>query len=134
MSAPPPETLSFFEARTVASASGDRIGARPSDWYVKLEPGEEYVFRRAIFEGRPPFGVQDKVLVFGTQESNPVAWHLLAETAPTRSATSAPQSPLFQALDRYLRPGSRGQVKIDDVETATLTLTSMTLRGSDRAP
>ena len=102
--------------------------ARPSDWYVKLEPGKEHIFSRATFEGRPPFGVQDKVMVFGTQESNPVAWHLLAETAPTRFAASGPQSPLFRALDRYLRPGTRGQVEIEDGEVATWTLSSMTLR------
>ncbi len=108
--------------------------ARPSDWYVKLEPGEEHVFRRAIFEGRPPLGVQDKVLVFGTQESNPVAWHLLAETAPTRSAASTPQSPLFRALDRYLRPGTRGQVEIEDSEVATWTLSSITLRVETAQP
>jgi hypothetical protein len=70
------------------------------------------------------------VIVFGTHETNPVPWHLMTETARTRSAR-ARGGPLYRALDRYIRPGTRGaipKVRLEDIEDTTWTLSSMTMR------
>jgi cell wall-associated NlpC family hydrolase len=78
--------------------------------------------------GRPPLDVQDHIMVFGTQETNPVQWHLLTNTAATRAA-GPPMSGLYRALDSYLQPGTRGTGRVEEaVEETTWTLSSMTVR------
>ena len=46
-------------------------------------PGESYTFKNTgeTFVGAPPLDVQDRVMVFGTHEKNPVSWGLFTETA-----------------------------------------------------
>ena len=43
---------------------------------VRLMPGERYLFNASgeTFMGTPPLNVQDRIIVFGTQETNPVEW------------------------------------------------------------
>ncbi|MEM7482923.1 MAG: caspase family protein [Acidobacteriota bacterium] len=116
---------------TFPDGASSAVGSPDSHRQVKLAPGSEHIFRDTLFEARPPLDVQDKVMVFGTQESNPVAWHLLAATADSRSGSSAPRSPLFRALDRYLRPATRTQARVEedaDFADTTWTLTTTTLR------
>jgi len=115
----------------ILSTSGD-VFALPADGRkVRLQPGEAVTFdaRRETFVGTPPLDVQDRVLAFGTQETNPVAWGLLAQAAQTRAARP-PGGALQRALDRYLRPGTRGIGLFDEgpVEDTTWTMSTVTLR------
>jgi Caspase domain len=94
-----------------------------------LRPGESVTFDRGpeTFRAGPPLDVQDHVLLFGTRQTNPVAWHLFAGTAGTRSA--AVRSRLERALDRYLQPGARGQSPGGALdEDTTWTMTRVPLR------
>lgn len=113
-------------------SSDGAIAAFPADGRSqRLKPGETCLFnqRRETFFGQPPLDVQDYLVVFGTQETNPVAWHLLADTAARRASAPQPSTGLYGALDRYLRPGSRGvRIAAEDVEDTTWTRTSLTIR------
>lgn len=94
-----------------------------------LRPGESVTFDRdpETFRAGPPLDVQDHVLLFGTQQTNPVAWYLFAGTAGTRSARMG--SSLERALDRYLQPGTRAQsVGGEPREDTTWTMTRLPLR------
>ncbi len=104
-----------------------QAGGGRAAWYLKLEPGQSHVFQ-SVFEGRPPVGVWDTILVLGTQESNPVDWSLLAEAGGTRSVEARSGSPLLRTLDRYLRPDTRGQLEIDQASDTTWTLTSVPMQ------
>jgi hypothetical protein len=94
-----------------------------------LHPGKSVTFDRdsETFRAEPPLDVQDHVLIFGTRQTNPVAWHLFAETSESRSASMG--SSLERALDRYLRPGVRAQsVGGAPHEDTTWTMTRLPLR------
>ena len=112
----------------VLSTDGN-VFAFPRDRRVeRLEPGRTVTFQ-AGFRAVPPLDVQDRVLVFGTQEKNPVPWYLLAETAITRSAEAPGEtSPLFRTLDRYLRPGSRGVAEAETVNPTSWTMSAVPVR------
>jgi len=59
-----------------------------------------------------------------------VPWHLMTETARTRSARGR-GGPLYSALDHYMRPGTRGVavgVDLEEVDETTWTLSSMAMR------
>ncbi len=116
-------------------SSDGAIAALPSGRrQVRLDPGRSYTFNLPdeTFQGQPPLNIPDQILVFGTQESNPVAWHLLAESALTRggqSSGAASGSSLYRALDRYLSLGTRGSKAQDGgQEDSTWTMSSMLLR------
>jgi hypothetical protein len=113
------------------STDGSVFALPSDDRKVRLRPGESVTFngRRETFRAQPPLDVQDRIIVFGTQETNPVAWNLFTETAAARSMRAAP-SPLHRALDRYLKPGTRGIAVDDDgpMEDTTWTLSTVTLR------
>ena len=72
---------------------------------------------------------QEHVIVFNIQETNPVPWHLMTEDAHTRSEGGR-GGPLYHALDRYVRPGMRGQGRVTDEEVGetTWTMSSITMR------
>ena len=101
----------------ILSSDGSSFGLPCDGRAVPLTPGETVTFdakpsRPACrfgetFVGVPPLDTQDHVIVFGTQEVNPVPWHLMTETARTRSAWGRGGA-LYSALDRYMRPGTRG--------------------------
>jgi hypothetical protein len=102
---------------------------------VRVAPGETATFdlKGETFTGVPPLDVQDRIIVFGTRETNPVPWHRLTQTATTRAGGIESQNALFRALHNYLQPGSRGArpaIETDkaDVESDTWTLSSITMR------
>lgn len=105
------------------------IAAFPDDArQVRVEPGKTVTFSET-FQGTTPLDVEDRVIVFGTQERNPVSWYLLARTATARSA-SAPAQPsaLYRALDLYLQPGTRGITAVESVEETTWTRSTASVR------
>lgn len=115
----------------ILSTDGSTFGLPADGRTVLLSPGETTVFnaRRETFRGTPPLDTRDEILVFGTQERNPVPWYLLTETAAARSATRGAAGPLYRSLDRYLRPGTRGTAVVEeDVEPTTWTMTSISMR------
>lgn len=121
---------SLLVGGVIFSTDGNTFGFPADGRKVALKPGEDVVFnsRLETFVGKPPLDVQDHLMVFGTQESNPVQWHLLTSTAATRAA-GPPMSGLYRALDRYLQPGTRGTGRLEEaVEDTTWTLSTLTLR------
>lgn len=97
---------------------------------VLLKSGESVTFndRRETFRAVPPLDVQNQVIVFGTQETNPVPWHMLTSTAKAR-AGKGPTTALYRALDLYLQPGERGvKQPTKTVEDTTWTTSSVTMR------
>jgi uncharacterized caspase-like protein len=113
----------------VLSSDGSVYGLPRDQRTVLLRPGETVTFDGPgeTFVGSPPLDTQDHVLVFGTQERNPVAWHLLTQTTTTRGPPTG--SGLNAALDRYLRPGTRGSAPVADTQDETTwTMSSLTTR------
>ncbi len=121
----------------ILSTDGSIFGFPFDGRTVRLKPGEAVTFqgRHETFRAAPPLDVQDRVLVFGTQETNPVAWHQLTDIAKTRT-TSLPKSGLHRALYRYLQPTTRGVVQVEEEtiqeeennEDSTWTLSSVPMR------
>lgn len=99
---------------------------------VRLQPGETHTFKSTgeTFIGAPPLDVQDQVMVFGTHEKNPVSWGLFTETAADRGSRGPARNGLHRALDRYLQPGTRGQIVLDEepVEETVWTMSTVTMR------
>jgi cell wall-associated NlpC family hydrolase len=115
----------------VLSNDGATLGFPYNGRKELLQPGDSVTFAasRETFRAGPPLDVQDHVLVFGTQETNPVAWHLFAGTAGSRSAMRSSAGSLARALDRYLQPGTRSQsVGGAPEEDTTWTMTRLPLR------
>nr|VFJ64590.1 MAG: Uncharacterized protein, contains caspase domain [Candidatus Kentron sp. FW] len=104
-----------------------------------LKPGETVKFDKKFkvrgrlktetFRGAEPFDVQDHVLVFGTQEENPVGWHLLTEDARVRSVGRA-MGGLHRELDRYVGKtrGVGDEEIISSMDITTWTKSSVTMR------
>lgn len=117
----------------ILSTDGSIFGFPADGSMAPLGPGEEIVFaaQGETFVGSPPLHIEDQIIVFGTQESNPVPWSRLTQSSGQRS--TAAKSGLYRALDRYLS-GTRGVVR--PVETADAdsawTLSSITMRVTDR--
>jgi hypothetical protein len=118
----------------VLSTDGGIYALPADDRKVRLQPGEATTFnhRGETFQGQPPLDVRDTILVFGTQESNPVQWSRFTETASVRGAAvaSGEGSSLYHALDRYFRPGTRAAVPLAEgpAELTTWTLSSVNMR------
>ena len=112
----------------ILSNDGSIVAFPGDDQKYRIEPGKSVTFRET-FRGTTPLDVQEHVIVFGTQERNPVAWYLLASTAKTRSAGGPAQpSALYRALDLYLRPGARGTERVSATDETTWTLSTVPLR------
>jgi len=124
----------------ILSSDGSSYGFPCDGRAIRLQRGQSVTFNAKPSHPRCPFGetflavpplyTQDHVIVFGTQETNPVPWHLMTETAKTRGEQGN-GGPLYRALDRYIRPGTRGavpRVRREDIEDTTWTLSSMTMR------
>ncbi len=114
-------------------SSDGSIFALPRDGgKVRLQPGESHIFNSTgeTFVGAPPLDVQDRVMVFGTHEKNPVSWGLFTETAATRGTRGPARSGLHRALDRYLQPGTRGQLVLEEetVEDTVWAMSTVTMR------
>ncbi len=124
----PESPVSLLLGGLILSNSGS-IEALPNDArQVRVEPGRSVTFSDT-FRETAPLDVQEHVLVFGTQERNPVPWYLLTSTATARSTRGPAQpSALYRALDLYLRPGARGTERVSSVEETTWTLSTVPLR------
>ncbi|MCP4714350.1 MAG: caspase family protein [Deltaproteobacteria bacterium] len=116
----------------ILSTDGSIFALPRDDRKVRLQPGESYTFKATgeTFRGTPPLDVQDRIIVFGTHEQNPVSWGMFTETAAARGARGPAPSGLHRALDRYLRPGTRGVSKVDEgtVEETTWTMSTVLMR------
>lgn len=115
----------------IVSSDGSIYGFPADGRRVRLNPGETTIFNSTheTFMGALPLGVWDHAIVFGTQETNPVRWDLLTQTAKSRAGELV-KGGLYRALDRYLQePGSRGAARQDDeVEDTSWTLSSVKMR------
>jgi uncharacterized caspase-like protein len=112
----------------ILSTDGSVYGLPRDQRTVLLRPGESATFDAPgeTFQGALPLDTQDQVLVFGTQERNPVSWNVLSQPAPARGAGTGG---LGAALDKYLRPGSRGSAPASDTQDETAwTLSALTTR------
>ncbi len=112
------------------STDGQAFGLPADGRQVLLGPGESTVFnaKSETMVGRPPLDTQDRIMVFGTQEQNPVPWHLLTQPAATRGSRSL-ESGLHRVLDRYLTPGTRGiGVTAEEMNVSTWTMSTVVAR------
>jgi hypothetical protein len=116
----------------ILSTDGSIFALPRDDRKVRLQSGESYTFDATgeTFLGSPPLDVQDRIIVFGTNEKNPVSWSLFTETAETRGARGLGRSALQAALDAYLKPGTRGVAPVDEgvVEESTWTMSTVTMQ------
>jgi hypothetical protein len=116
----------------ILSTDGSIYALPSDDRKERLQAGESYTFnaRGETFLGTPPLDVQDRIIVFGTNEKNPVSWSLFTETAATRGTRGPAPSGLYRALDHYLRPGTRGVGQVDEGggEEFTWTMSTVTMR------
>ena len=101
------------------SQARDRNADEPDAWDETL-----------LFHDARVGDVRDSVLVFGTQETNPVPWHLFAEAAVTRQGTEG--GTLYRALDRFMRPGARNAVSMREgaSEDTTWSMSSLAIRAA----
>lgn len=115
----------------ILSTDGTIFALPRDDRKIRLQPGESYTFDAGgeTFVGTPPLDVQDRVIVFGTNEKNPVSWSLFTETAAARATRGLGLSGLARALDRYLKPDTRGVsvVEEEEVEEYTWTMSSVSM-------
>jgi hypothetical protein len=120
----------LFVGGVVLSTDGATIGFPRDGKDVPIDPGGFHVFATDRFTALPPLGVRDTVRVFGTQETNKVAWSLVGRGSSERSALARgpASSPLFRALDRYLTVGARGVGEDNGpVEDTTWTVSTVTM-------
>ncbi|MBX3641001.1 MAG: caspase family protein [Nitrosomonas sp.] len=113
----------------ILSTDGSIFGFPADGTAVPLGPGEEIVFaaKGETFVASEPLNIEDQIVVFGTQETNPVPWSRLTQSAVQRAGDT--KSGLYKILDQYLK-GTRGvsqPVETDDTDTAW-TKSSITMR------
>ncbi len=115
----------------ILSTDGSIFALPRDNRKIRLQPGESYTFDATgeTFLGTPPLDVQDRVIAFGTNEKNPISWRLFTETAEKRAARGLEFNGLARALDRYLKPGTRGVGMVEEqvVEEYTWTMSSLTM-------
>ncbi|SEQ96772.1 Caspase domain-containing protein [Nitrosomonas sp. Nm51] len=116
----------------ILSTDGSIFGLPADGTAIPLGPGEEAVFaaKGETFIASEPLNIEDQIVVFGTQETNPVPWSLLTQSAVQRAGDT--KSGLYKILDQYLK-GTRGvsqPVETDDTDTAW-TKSSITMRVTD---
>ncbi len=115
---------------TILSTDGSIFGFPVDGRSELLRPGQTMIFDSTLetFMASPPLDVADQLLVFGTQENNPVPWHLLTSPAGMREGGPAKKG-LYGALDRYLTVGLRGVSRpLETTDESTWTLSSLSLR------
>lgn len=114
----------------ILATDGNTYGLPADGRRVLLKPGETVIFdgRRELFEAKPPLDVYDRIMVFGTQERNPVPWDQLTLSAQTRSSLGI-QSSLHRALHGYLTPGTRNLAPVvDEYDVSTWTMSTIVAR------
>jgi hypothetical protein len=120
----------------VQSSDGSSIGLPYDGRTIALEPGETKVLDQEIFKGTLPLDTTDNIVIFGTQESNPVYWHLLTDisSGKTRSA-GGPVSPLQKKMERYFSLTRGQKLSIDkkiDITTWTMSVVPATVEANSR--
>ena len=115
----------------ILSTDGSIFGLPADATAIPLGPGEEVVFaaKGETFVASEPLNIEDQIVVFGTQETNPVPWSRLTQSAVQRGDA---KSGLYKILDQYLK-GTRGvsqPVETDETDTAW-TRSSITMRVID---
>ena len=113
----------------ILSTDGSIFGLPADGTAIPLGPGEEVIFAAIgeTFVATEPLNIEDQIVVFGTQETNPVPWSRLTQSAVQRAGDT--KSGLYKILDQYLE-GTRGvaqPVETDDTDTAW-TKSSITMR------
>ncbi len=114
----------------VQSSDGSSIGLPYDGRTIALEPGKTKVLNKEIFSGTLPLDTTDNIVIFGTQESNPVYWHLLTDISrgKTRSA-GGPVSSLQKKVERYFSLTRGQELSIDqDIDTTTWTMSIVPAR------
>jgi Caspase domain len=114
----------------ILSTDGSIFGLPADGTAIPLGPGEEVVFaaKGETFIASEPLNIEDQIVVFGTQESNPVPWSLLTQSATQRAGDT--KNGLYKILDQYLK-GTRGvsqSVETDDNTDTAWTKSSITMR------
>lgn len=120
----------------VLSTTGSIYGLPADGRTTLLRPGERVTFTgpHETFRGTPPLDIWDRVLMFGTRETNAIPWHLLTSPAPGRAA-GLPLRGLSSALERYLRPAAQDTgpgPQITPETTWTLSVLPMRVEGNSR--
>ncbi len=116
----------------ILSTDGSIFGFPADGTAIPLGPGEEVVFaaKGETFVASEPLNIEDQIVVFGTQETNPVPWSRLTQSSVQRAGDT--KNGLYKILDQYMK-GTRGvsqPVEADDTDTAW-TKSSITLRVID---
>lgn len=107
----------------IMSSDGHMFGLPADGRAVLLRPGETMTFNssRETFRAVPPLEVVDQLLIFGTRETEPVAWHELS-TVQRGESTSA--SGLQRQLQSYLQ-NKRGARVDEPVSASTWTMSAL---------
>ena len=110
----------------VLSSDGSIIGLPYDGRTVALNPGETTVLQE-IFQGQLPLDTPESVIIFGTQENNPVPWNQLTDIS--QSDTRGNISPLQKKIQRYLTL-TRGNVfaGYENADTTTWTRSIVPMR------
>lgn len=110
----------------IQSSDGNSFGLPNDGATIALSPGEEVILPRT-FIGQLPLDTTDTLIIFGTQESNPVQWHLLTDI--TRSDTRGAQSPLQNKIEQYLtQTRGIGEISSSNTDTSTWTMSIVPIR------
>lgn len=116
----------------ILSTDGSIFGFPADGSAVPLGPGEEIVFagKNETFIGSPPLNIEDQIMVFGTQETNPVPWSKLTQSSLTRAGDT--KNGLYRLLDNYIS-GTRAVALAKETEDtdSTWTMSSISMRVID---
>ncbi len=103
----------------IQSSDGNSFGLPYDGRNIPLNPGEEVILP-GTFIGQLPLETTDTVMIFGTQESNPVHWYLLTDVS--RTETRGDHSPLQNTIEQYLtQTRGVGQTSSTEADTSTWT-------------
>ncbi len=110
----------------IQSSDGNSFGLPNDGSTIALSPGEEVILPRT-FVGQLPLDTSDTLIIFGTQETNPVHWYLLTDIS--RSDTRSTSSPLQSKINQYLtQTRGIGEVSSSNPDTSTWTMSIVPMR------
>lgn len=98
---------------------------------VRLEPGSSVVFPE-VYQATPPLETEEALLVFGTQEENPVLWGRFSSpavasmTGEVHRSGERSSAQLQAQLQYLLEPGNRGGTRLEDTSTDSTGLWTST--------
>ena len=112
----------------ILTADGSIYGF-PADGRKELvKPGDTITFnsRNETYRAVPPLDQEEQILVFGTDNNNPVDWHTL-----TSISRAVPSSSLGKSLNQYMSPGATRGLSVSEEsndDTQTWTRSTMAFR------